>query len=136
MSCQFIESCPSRSGWCDSFEGYSSKCVPFLLNAYENLKAARPQVVYLCDRRACKACASINPCRHTGDISHAKNFELFGEVFVEREQTENKRSFSAIHADPVGPMGTPGVCPQCGGRNLNWDPESDTSSCLKCGWTI
>ena len=30
--------------------------------------------LYLCDRRACKHCSP--ECRHTTDITHAKNFEL------------------------------------------------------------
>jgi len=36
-------------------------------------------VLYLCDRRACKKCNSTRDgetCRHTSDISHAKNFEV------------------------------------------------------------
>lgn len=31
-------------------------------------------VLYLCDRRACEECHE--PCRHTPDIHHAKNFEV------------------------------------------------------------
>lgn len=31
------------------------------------------KVLYLCDRRACKHCG--DPCQHTPDIRHAKNFE-------------------------------------------------------------
>ena len=30
--------------------------------------------LYLCDRRACNHCSP--ECRHTTDITHAKNFEL------------------------------------------------------------
>lgn len=44
-------------------------------------------VLYLCDRRACKSCNSIagGDCKHTTDIRHAKNFELIGDLFWEKE---------------------------------------------------
>ena len=40
------------------------------------------KVLYICDRRACNKCDP--ECIHTSDISHAKNFELFDDVFVEQ----------------------------------------------------
>jgi hypothetical protein len=42
-------------------------------------------VLYLCDRRACtKQCSP--ECKHTQDITHAKNFELGedGKSFIEK----------------------------------------------------
>lgn len=43
-------------------------------------------VLYLCDRRACKKC-SYPRCSHTRDIHHAKNFSRGrgGDYFVELE---------------------------------------------------
>ena len=37
------------------------------------------EVIYLCDRRACKDKCSYPICKHTPDIRHAKNFRLFGQ---------------------------------------------------------
>lgn len=60
--------------------------------AYGDMKSAQPRVAYLCDRRACGLCSSVNPCRHTLDIRHAQNFELFGGHFMETERSgENQR---------------------------------------------
>ena len=85
MSCKYKGKCPSATGWCESKERDYSRCIPFLLSAYENAKG--PNVLYECDRRACDRC---NPeCHHTNNIRHAKNFQLSpisGEVlFVEVE---------------------------------------------------
>lgn len=46
---------------------------------------AMSKQLYLCDGRACKHCSS--ECRHTTDITHAKNFELGidGVTMVEQE---------------------------------------------------
>lgn len=44
-------------------------------------------VLYLCDRRACKKCQPY--CKHTKDITHAERFELFDlaeGVFIEKEK--------------------------------------------------
>lgn len=50
--------------------------------AYEVADKIIKKVLYICDRRACNKC---NPeCMHTNDISHAKNFELLDDVFVEQ----------------------------------------------------
>lgn len=39
---------------------------------------------------------------------------------------------------PVGPKGCyGGPCPACGAQaSMEWDPCTDTSKCLKCGYTI
>lgn len=41
MACEFIEVCPSKTEGCanKSKHGFSSLCVPFILNAYANLKS-------------------------------------------------------------------------------------------------
>lgn len=38
MSCQYKDQCPSYSGWCDGPKQDFSKCVEFLVTAYENEK--------------------------------------------------------------------------------------------------
>lgn len=45
----------------------------------------KPSPLYLCDKRACKHCSP--ECRHTKDITHAKNFNLGidGVTMVEQE---------------------------------------------------
>jgi hypothetical protein len=42
-------------------------------------------VLYLCDKRECEKCSSVQ-CKHTLDITHAKNFELGidGSTYVEK----------------------------------------------------
>lgn len=44
-------------------------------------------VVYICDRKACKIC-HYPSCEHTHDISHAKNFERFDmcDLYYERKE--------------------------------------------------
>lgn len=53
---------------------------------------AMSKQLYLCDRRACKHCSP--ECRHTKDITHAKNFELGidGVTMVEKEDKMWQRS--------------------------------------------
>lgn len=46
----------------------------------------RDEILYLCDRRACPECSP--ECRHTTDISHAKNFEKRFDMYVEKEIEE------------------------------------------------
>lgn len=45
------------------------------------------KVFFKCDRRKCDVCMAFiddNECHHTTDIRHAKNFEVHGDVFVEK----------------------------------------------------
>lgn len=44
------------------------------------------QVLYICDREKCEDC--FNSCNHTTDISHAKNFKLEGNFYVEDDGKE------------------------------------------------
>lgn len=42
------------------------------------------KILFICDKRRCAHC---NPgCTHTSDIQHAKNFELFDDIYIEREK--------------------------------------------------
>lgn len=50
--------------------------------AYEVTDKIIKKVLYICDRRACNKCDP--ECMHTSDISHAKDFELLDDVFVEQ----------------------------------------------------
>lgn len=54
------------------------------------------EVLYLCDRRACKEGCGGPFCEHTTDIRHAKNFETYnlGDriLFVERERTDDEKT--------------------------------------------
>lgn len=38
MSCRYKEECPSYSGWCEGPKQDFSRCVEFLIKAYENEK--------------------------------------------------------------------------------------------------
>lgn len=82
LSCQFKNECPSYSGWCEGPKQDFSKCVEFLVGAYNHLKNERPKIAFECDRRDCDRCNNSD-CHHTVNIRHAKNFELVGDVFVE-----------------------------------------------------
>lgn len=39
MSCKYKNICPSYSGWCEGSKQDFSKCISFLITAYENTKA-------------------------------------------------------------------------------------------------
>lgn len=82
LSCQFKNECPSYSGWCEGPKQDFSKCVEFLVGAYNHLKNEQPKIAFECDRRDCDRCDNAE-CHHTSNIRHAKNFELVGDVFVE-----------------------------------------------------
>lgn len=49
----------------------------------EEQAADAPDILYICDRRACDSCDQIE-CMHTRDIRHARNFELEGDIMVEQ----------------------------------------------------
>lgn len=52
-------------------------------------EAPAVKIRFVCDRRACGRCMSLKPgCRHTSDVRHAKNFELFGDTFKELERSD------------------------------------------------
>lgn len=82
LSCQFKNECPSYSGWCEGPKQDFSKCVEFLVSAYNHLKNEQPKIAFECDRRDCDRCNNPD-CDRTVNIRHAKKFELVGDVFVE-----------------------------------------------------
>lgn len=41
MSCRYKDECPSYSGWCEGPKQDFSRCVEFLITAYENEKERR-----------------------------------------------------------------------------------------------
>lgn len=82
LSCQFKNERPSYSGWCEGPKQDFSKCVEFLVSAYNHLKNEQPKIAFECDRRDCDRCNNLD-CDHTVNIRHAKNFELVGDIFVE-----------------------------------------------------
>lgn len=54
----------------------------------KQVRSINKKILLRCDKRKCDKCNSliddINGCQHTTDIRHAKNFELYGDVFVEK----------------------------------------------------
>ena len=44
MSCKYKEECPSYSGWCEGPKQDFSRCVEFLITAYENEKHKKMSV--------------------------------------------------------------------------------------------
>ncbi|MCI7301001.1 MAG: hypothetical protein SOR93_14180 [Clostridiales Family XIII bacterium] len=62
-------------------------------------------IKYICDRRACLKCTreSIESCKHTSDIRHAKNFKVIdGVVFETAEDL-----YSRLHIGASGAIGDP-----------------------------
>lgn len=47
--------------------------------------ASGPDIVFLCDKHACDKCSNSD-CEHTKNIRHAKNFKMFGDMFVEKKK--------------------------------------------------
>ncbi len=41
MGCGYKEECPSYNGWCEGKKQDFSRCIPFLITAYENVKEGR-----------------------------------------------------------------------------------------------
>lgn len=50
-------------------------------------KESKTTVMYLCDRRKCERCGekSMGLCRHTIDITYAKNFKNVCGKFIEND---------------------------------------------------
>lgn len=38
------------------------------------------------------------------------------------------------HADPIGALGPFAGCPVCGAVDVDWDPETDITTCRRCGY--
>ena len=100
--CEYRYTCPNVG--CEKEK--SMDCIGILIDKIGELKAsskrsesiplevveggaekAEAEIFYQCDRRACDVCERVedNPCRHTTDIRHAKNFILIGRDFCEKE---------------------------------------------------
>lgn len=55
---------------------------------------------------------------------------------IENQQREMEALRKANgHHDPVGLKGPLSECPICGGP-CNWEPKTDTSTCIVCGYTL
>lgn len=48
MSCRYKNECPSYSGWCEGTKQDFSKCIQFLITAYERAKAELNKSTRLC----------------------------------------------------------------------------------------
>lgn len=70
--CEYIDRCPSASGWCHAGLGPSDRCIGFIISAFERMAEGKDVVLYVCDRRACNYCSP--ECKHTPDPRHAVNF--------------------------------------------------------------
>ena len=68
MSCRYKNECPSYSGWCDGPKQDFSRCVEFLITAYENEKArgkaGEPQEIQKECKKVCQqgfsACVPVH----------------------------------------------------------------------------
>lgn len=60
-----------------------NKCKSALNGSHNRDDEKHYKILFKCDRRKCDVCDE-NACQHTTDIRHAKNFELHGDVFVEK----------------------------------------------------
>lgn len=47
------------------------------------------RVIYLCDGLACPSCSEF--CKHTSDISHAKNFKMLDKTLAVEMTEEEKK---------------------------------------------
>ena len=43
------------------------------------------KIAFLCDGRSCGSDCEVNYCTHTKDVSHAKNFTLMGDAYIEKD---------------------------------------------------
>lgn len=73
MSCKYKTECPSCTGWCEGPKQDFSKCVPFLITAYENKRIEKkegctPLTIYIPDIFI-----------KTGNIEQLKEF-LYGMI--------------------------------------------------------
>ena len=64
------------------------------------------QVFYLCDKKKCKVYSeyiddkmSINECRHTSDISYARNFGKIGDVYFEKDKNKPEEVYPDKECD-------------------------------------
>lgn len=65
-----------------------NKCEPFNAGSHNRDDEKHYKILFKCDKRKCDHCNNEENedygCNHTSDVRHAKNFELYGDVFVEK----------------------------------------------------
>ena len=54
-----------------------------IMNKQEQIEEMCEEILYFCDRRKCDECHES--CKHTQDISHAKNFQKRGDCYFEKD---------------------------------------------------
>lgn len=77
MSCQYKDQCPSYSGWCNGPKQDFSKCVEFLITAYENEKK----------RMIAEACTALG-----------WNMETVMQTNIEKLRARYPEGFDAEHS--------------------------------------
>ena len=124
--------CPLKSchNICDGLTGEYNRIREHLEKNSTDPDADVPQedktnvgILYICDRRACEICDPN--CRMTKDIRHAKNFELMGNRFVEKDDSRTTRH------EIAGTM--PVYCVNCGSMKLVKKHLIDGHRCDICG---
>mgnify|MGYP003595022048 CR=1 FL=1 len=63
---------------------------------FENTEEHTKEVVFLCDNTACLKPCSKSECKHTFDVSHAKNFkEVAPGKYMEMEEKKDDTGTSS-----------------------------------------
>lgn len=78
--------------------------------------------------------------KKAADAGYILKEEVIGYVFEADsmdmcEHACRETQEPAGHNDPIGPLGRPGMCPVCNGIKIEWNPETEISHCLECGWS-
>lgn len=47
---------------------------------------------------------------------------------------EEKAGVEEMMHDPIGALGPFAGCPVCGAFDVDWDPETDITTCKRCGF--
>lgn len=68
-----------------------NKCESALNGSHNKDDEKHYKILFIRDKRKCDDCNNeenedygCNRCNHTSDVRHAKNFELYGDVFIEK----------------------------------------------------
>ena len=59
-----------------------------------------PEILYICDHRACERCNGIEGC-YTTDISHAVNFAKLNDFYYEKEPTMTTTSTNTVETEEI-----------------------------------
>ena len=88
---------------------------------------------------ALRCCAEgvCHGCKLAVDQQHCQEHVMDAAAdLIENHQRETDALRQANgHHDPVGLKGPLSECPICGGP-CNWEPKTDTSTCIVCGYTL